>query len=509
MCGILGIYGHGDVISELYDGLLGIQHRGQDAAGVITYNGEGRLHLKKGCGLVRDVIKPKHFMRMRGHLGIGHVRYPTVGGGCAEDAQPFYVTHPFGIAMAHNGNLTNFAALKKDLLEKNQRYLTSNCDAEAILNVFADALSRQKVKAPSFENICRAVQDVFKRCRGAYSVVAVIAGHGIVVFRDPYGVKPLVFGQKTVGGKPCYAFASESVALDILGYGGSIRDVLPGEVVFIDAKRKVHAKRLVAKKQALCIFEFIYFARPDSMIDKISVYKTRLRLGEELAREWEKTGVESDSVIPVPDTARTSASSFARVLDLKYREGLVKNRYVGRTFIMAGQHERQNSIRQKLNPIKLEFRRRRVLLIDDSIVRGNTSRQIIQLARDAGARKVYYGSAAAPLRFPCVYGIDMSTKREFVAKGKTMKEISQSIGADRVLYQTVEGMVRAASAGNPKVGFCTACFTGKYPTGDVTPQILKAIENERLFKGRGKKGAKAEQTEAECRASACSVSAID
>lgn len=487
MCGILGIYGYGNVINELYDGLLGIQHRGQDAAGIITYNGTGSFHLKKGLGLVRDVIKHKHFKRLRGHIGLAHTRYPTVGSGTGEDAQPFYVNHPFGIAMVHNGNVANYAELREELLKKNLRHLNSNCDVEIILNIFADALAKQNARNLSFAHICRAVSEVFRRVKGSYSVVALIANQGMVMFRDPYGIHPMIFGEKKIAGKTSFMVSVENISLDMLGYGENVRDIKPGEVLFIDSNRRVHSKRLVKKQQKLCIFELIYFARPDSLIDNISVYKTRLRLGEELAKEWEKHGVEADSVIPVPETSRTAASSFSRILDLKYREGLVKNRYVGRTFIMPGQEQRRESIRQKLNPIKLEFRNRRVLLIDDSIVRGTTSRKIIRLARDAGARKVYFASTAPPLKYPCVYGIDMSTKRDFIAKGKTTKEIAKSIGADYLVYQTIKGMIRAARAGNKEIDFCAACFTGKYPTGDITPKMLKQIEEDRLCAARGRR----------------------
>lgn len=386
MCGIIGVYGHTNCILELYEGLLCIQHRGQDAAGIMTYDNTS-FHLKKGFGLVRDVFKEKHILRLNGGIGIGHVRYPTVGTGSKQDAQPFYVNTPYGIAMAHNGNVTNYLQLKKELLEENLRHLNSSCDVEVILNVFADALLKQNTKKLRPDHIFKAVDEVYKRCKGSYSVVGIIGGKGLLLFRDPHGIKPLILGQK--GDKKInYAAASESVALDIMGYDEK-RDVQPGEVIFIDENMKVHSKVLVKKEHTPCIFEYIYFARPDSLMDKISVYKTRLRLGRELAVQWKSLGLNVDSVIPIPESSRTAASSLSEDTGINYREGFVKNRYIGRTFIMPNQAERTLSVKRKLNPIKLEFKGKDVLLVDDSIVRGTTSKKIIEMARNAGAKKVY------------------------------------------------------------------------------------------------------------------------
>ena len=481
MCGFIGVLappGRG-VISELYDGLVSIQHRGQDAAGAATF--DGRFHIKRGKGLVREVFRQKHFQRLSGRLGIGHVRYPTIGAGGADDAQPFLVTSPFGIAMAHNGNLTNFPDLRQELTEKNHRHVDSSCDVEAILQVFADGLTRTSEAGLTEDAIFSAVQEVFDRARGAYSVVAMIAGYGLVAFRDPYGIKPIIMGEREEeGGGKSYCIASESVLLDILDYHNT-SNIQPGEAVTVRMDGTVVRRQIHQKSHHPCLFEYVYFARPDSFLDKVSVYKTRSRLGEALAEEWKKTGLQADVVIPVPESARDSAQAMARVLGIKYREGLVKNRYIGRTFIMPGNDERRRSIRHKLNTIQLEFEGKNVLLVDDSIVRGNTSRQIVQMAREAGAKKVYFASCSPPLTNPCVYGIDMSTRTEFVARDRTAEEIAVQIGADQVLYQPLENLESAVAEGNEALGqFCNACFTGCYPTKDVTPEVLQRIESERL-----------------------------
>lgn len=479
MCGIIGCFGAGEVIGDIYRALLIVQHRGQDSAGIITYN--GNFNLKKGNGLVSEVFKEKNIKRLRGNIGLGHTRYPTVGRGNASDAQPFYVNSPYGIAMVHNGNVTNYDEIKKELMEENFRHVNSQCDAEAILNVFADELLKQHVKEPKPEHIFAAVKNVFKRVSGAYSVIALIANKGLVAFRDVHGIKPIVFGERTNKEKKEkeYMFASESCVLDMLGYS-FIRDIAPGEVIYVDADKKPHSKKLAEEKHTPCIFEYVYFARPDSLIDKISVYKTRLRLGKALAEEWKKTGLKADVVIPVPDSARVAAIPFSYHVGIKYSEGLIKNRYIGRTFIMPSHEKRKSSVREKLSPIRLEIENKNIVVIDDSIVRGTTSKQIIQLLRDSGAKKVFFLSTSPPLRFPCVYGIDMSTKGEFIAKNYSIGEIEKQIGADRLIYQSIENLVKACQKGNPEIKeFCTACFTGKYPT-KVSKRMFEKIEEERI-----------------------------
>ena len=478
MCGIVGIIANnGNVVTDIYDALISIQHRGQDAAGIITF--DDAFHLKKGSGLVQDVFTEKNIARLAGRRGLGHVRYPTVGPGTGEDAQPFYLTAPFGIAMVHNGNVVNYHDLRKELEKKDHRLLSSMCDVEVILNIFAEELSKQNLDNVGPDEIFKAVEGVYRRIHGAYSVIAYIAGKGLLAFRDPWGIKPLVYACTTKNGRKACGFFSETVAIDIVGFTEGQQDVGAGEAVFIDEDLTVHKKAIMPKEHSPCMFEWIYFARPDSFIDEISVYRTRRRLGRELARVWEKTKLKADVVIPVPDSARSAALSFSQETGIPYREGFVKNRYVGRTFIMANQAKRQASIRYKLNTIRLEFEGKRVLIIDDSIVRGNTSAAIIKAARAAGARKVYFASYSAPLKFPCVYGIDMSTKDDFIALNRTEDEIAKTIGADKLIYQTVDGMIRSAIAGNKKItNFCLACFTGKYPTGDITP-FLESIENDR------------------------------
>jgi amidophosphoribosyltransferase len=477
MCGVIGLWGNEDVFRDLYQGLLAIQHRGQDAAGIITY--DGRFHTKKGNGLVRDIFTPEHLQRLKGTVGIGHTRYPTIGGGRSEDAQPFLVNSPFGIIMGHNGNVINYPELKKELFEKYRRLLNSDNDVEVILNVFAEELARQKATSLQPHHIYRAVAGVFKKVKGSYSVVAYIAEQGMVAFRDPYGIKPLVFGIRRDGLLPSYGIASESVSLNILNFT-NIEDVRAGEVIFIDNKRKLHRKKIANSPHTPCLFEWVYFARPDSFIDKVNVYDCRVNLGRFLAEEIRQQNLEIDVVVPVPDSARDAAIEIARILNLKYREALVKNRYIGRTFIMPSTDQRQISVRQKLNPIASEFKGKNVLLVDDSIVRGNTSKAIIEMVRECGAKKVYFASYSPPLRYPCVYGIDMQTRTEFVARNASLDEIARRIGADKVIYQKLESLKKAVQLGNPRLKhFCGACFDGQYPTGDVTPEVLKRIEEER------------------------------
>lgn len=477
MCGVVGIYANDDVFKDIYQGLLAIQHRGQDSAGIITF--DGRYHTKKGNGLVRDIFTAENLQRLKGNIGIGHTRYPTVGGGRGEDAQPFLVNSPFGIIMAHNGNVINYAQLKKILFEEYHRLLNSDNDVEIILNIFAQGLAEQKAKTLKPQHVYKAVESVFRKVKGSYSVLAYIAEKGIVAFRDPHGIKPLVYGTRDDGLLPSYAFASESVSLNIMNFS-DIKNVEAGQVIFIDKDRRIHKRKIVRCPHTPCLFEWVYFARPDSFIDNVNVYDCRVNLGRFLADEIKKHNLKIDVVVPVPDSARDAAIEIARNLNLKYREALVKNRYIGRTFIMPADQARKTSVRHKLNPITSELKNKNVLLVDDSIVRGNTSRAIIQLVRECGAKKVYFASYSPPLRHPCVYGIDMQTKTEFVARNANLDKIAKKIGADKVIYQSLESLKKAVRLGNKKLNaFCAACFDGVYPTGDVTPEILKKIEEER------------------------------
>jgi amidophosphoribosyltransferase len=486
MCGVIGLYGNVDVFRDLYQGLLAIQHRGQDSAGIVTYN--GRFHAKKGNGLVQDIFTPENLERLKGSIGICHTRYPTIGGGRGDDAQPFLVNSPFGIVMAHNGNIINYRELKQELFERYHRLLNSDNDVEAVLNIFAEELAAQRTRQLSPQNIYKAVQGVYRKVKGSYSVVAYVAEQGMVAFRDPYGIKPLVYGLRRDGLIPSYAFASESVALNIMGFT-EIRNVEAGEALFLDRSRRLHRRKLARCPHSPCLFEWVYFARPDSFIDNVNVYLCRVELGRLLADEVRKQNLEIDMVVPVPDSARDAAIEIARALNLKYREALVKNRYIGRTFIMPAEDKRRSSVRMKLNPIASEFKGKNVLLVDDSIVRGNTSRAIVELVRECGARKVYFAIYSPPLRHPCVYGIDMQTRTEFVARNADAAEVARKIGADKVIYQTLDNLKAAVRSGNPKLThFCSACFDGVYPTGDVTPGVLQEIEEER-------RGAREEQME--------------
>lgn len=484
MCGFIGIYGPEgvDVAGEIYEGLLAVQHRGQDAAGMITFTDS--FHLKKGLGLVLEVFDEKNMARLRGNLGVGHVRYPTIGGNRGEDAQPFHLTYPIGIAMAHNGNVSNYSELVKGFFAGNRTRLNSSCDLEVILFVFARALderlAERSAKEILPEDIFHSVREVFEQVKGAYSVVATLPDVGMVVFRDPFGIKPIIFGEKTTEQGKWFACASESVVLDVNGYTKTI-DVGPGEAIFVDHERKMHKAKLADKPHRPCIFEWVYFARPDSMLDDISVYKTRGRFGRALAKQWQDSGAPMpDSVIPIPDSSRDAALGMATELGLPYREGLVKNRYIGRTFIMPNQSSRRTSVRRKLNPIRIEFDGRDVLLVDDSIVRGNTSKRIVQMVREAGARKVYLASTSPPLIAPCPYGIDMASKTEFIATNKSNDEIAKELGVDHLIYLDRQAMNEAAREGNPEIkDFCNACFNGDYPTGDITADRLRAIAGDR------------------------------
>lgn len=498
MCGILGMMTNEPVAQEIYDGLTVLQHRGQDSAGIMTY--QDRFHLKKGNGLVRDVFHTKNMLRLRGNMGIGHVRYPTAGGYDAAEAQPFFVNSPFGIALIHNGNLTNYTKLKDEVHKENIRYMNTTSDSELLLNVLANEILELRTTELTPEGLFKAMETVFKRLKGGYAVIAMIAGYGMVAFRDPYGIRPLCVGQRSKEMVNEYMFSSESVALDTLGFD-FMADVQPGEVYFIDMKRQLHKKQVVKKNWGPCIFEHIYLARPDSIIDNVSVYKARLRMGESLAKQIKKANLDIDVVVPIPDSSRSAALPLAQALGVKYREGLVKNRYVGRTFIMPGQYIRKKSIHYKLNAIPLELRKRNVLLVDDSIVRGNTSKRVIQMVREAGAKKVYLASCAPPLINPCPYGVDMATRKEFVANGLSTEEIAKFIGADRLFYQEEKDLIAAAKKGNPNVKeFCHACMGGKYPTGDITEEMLSETEKARgsaqeseEFYPHGEEGVKEDQ----------------
>ena len=453
MCGIAAIVSHQAVNQELYDALTVLQHRGQDAAGIVTCE-RGRLHLRKDNGLTRDVFTDDQMFKLKGNMGIAHVRYPTAGCTSSAEAQPFYVNSPFGLTLAHNGNLTNTDELKQALFLEDQRHINTDSDSEVLLNVFAHELQSLGKLDLSVEDIFQAVSGVHRRCRGAYAVVIMIAGVGILGFRDPHGIRPIVFGERKSAQGSEFMIASESVALDVLGFE-LVRDIAPGEAVFIEESGILHAQQCAeSTDHCPCIFEYVYFARPDSIIDRISVYKARLRMGEKLAkkvqREWPDHDI--DVVIPIPDTSRTAALQMANILGVKYREGFIKNRYIGRTFIMPGQKMREKSVKQKLNAISLEFDGKNVLLVDDSIVRGTTSEQIIQMARDAGAKKVYFASAAPPVRYPNVYGIDMPAAHELIAHNRTEEEVCVAIGADKVIYQDLNDLIDAVRKGNQRYG---------------------------------------------------------
>jgi len=482
MCGVVGIVTANPAGPALYDALTVMQHRGQDAAGIVTWSDEGGLKQRKSNGLVRDVFRSRHMMRLDGTVGIGHVRYPTAGGSKSSEAQQFYVNSPYGICLAHNGNLTNHDELTELLIREDRRHLSTNSDSEVLLNVFAHELQIRVDGSPTAENIFAAIEALHKRCKGGYAVVALIVGFGIVAFRDPNGIRPLVLGERAEHGQKGYMVASESVALDVLQFT-RLRDVKPGECVVIENDGSLHCHDYSGTAtHTPCIFEYVYFARPDSILDDLSVYKARLRMGEQLAgkivREFPEHDI--DVVIPIPDTSCTSALQVAYHLGVKYREGFIKNRYIGRTFIMPGQEERKKSVRRKLNAIDLEFHNKNVLLIDDSIVRGTTSKQIIKLAREAGARKVYFASAAPPVRYPNVYGIDMPAVTELIANGRTVEEVQEIIGADRLIYQDLNGLIRSVRHGNSSITeFDTSCFSGEYVTGDVTDEYLHELEERR------------------------------
>lgn len=483
MCGIIGIVAKNPVNQAIYDGLTVLQHRGQDAAGMVTCD-ESKLYLRKDNGLVRDVFHTRHMLNLKGNMGIGHVRYPTAGCSSSAEAQPFYVNSPYGITLAHNGNLTNAETLKEDLMRDDLRHLNTNSDSEVLLNILAHELNAIGKPRDSLaaKDIFHAVKRLHQRCKGGYAAVAMITGVGILGFRDPNGIRPVVFGERKTDSGSEFIIASESVAINALDFE-LIRDIAPGEAVFITVSGEIHTFQCSDKSNySPCIFEHVYLARPDSIIDGISVYKARLRMGEELAKKilrlYPKHDI--DVVIPIPDTSRTAALPLATKLDVKYREGFVKNRYIPRTFIMPGQSIRKKSVRQKLNAIGLEFKGKNVLLVDDSIVRGTTSREIVQMAREAGAKRVYIASAAPPVRYPNVYGIDMPTVGELIANNCSVEEVAEKIGADWLVYQDIEDLISSAHTGNKKITeFDTSCFTGEYVTGDVSTDYLEHIESIR------------------------------
>jgi amidophosphoribosyltransferase len=488
MCGVVGILsttGQNCGV-YIYDALNIIQHRGQDAAGITTFS-ENKFFMRKANGLVRNVFRTKHITALKGTMGIGHVRYPTAGSSSVSEAQPFYVNSPYGIAFAHNGNLTNTGQLTAELFNQNRRHINTKSDSEVLLNIFAAELYKEKATKVCPEQVFSAIKRVNQRISGAYANVGMIANFGIFGFRDPHGIRPLILGKRVKATGVKYMLASESVALTALGYD-IVRDIEPGEAIIIKEDGEVLSE-FCADNTTLnpCIFEFVYFARPDSIMDNISVYKTRLRMGETLAKNIKKTWANEqiDVVVPIPDTSRTSALELANTLGVKYREGLIKNRYIARTFIMPGQKQRKKSVKQKLSAIELEFKDKTVLLVDDSIVRGTTSKQIVQMVRDAGAKRVLFASAAPAILYPNVYGIDMASAKEFVASGKTLEQTCQAIGADRLIYQELEDLIQCVRAGNPKITkFDCSCFDGKYLTDDIDEEYLTMLENSRLDKNK-------------------------
>jgi amidophosphoribosyltransferase len=493
MCGIVGVISKTPVNQLIYDALLLLQHRGQDAAGIVTMQGT-KCFMHKARGMVRDVFRTRNMRALPGTVGLGQVRYPTAGNAYSEEeAQPFYVNAPFGIVLVHNGNLTNAHALKQELFEIDRRHINTESDTEVLINVLAHELERSaRGLALTPDAVFSAVNAVHRRIKGSYAVIALIAGHGLLAFRDPYGIRPLCFGELQTDEGNEVMVASESVALEGTGHQ-MVRDVAPGEAVFIDLEGRVHARQC-AEHPTLnpCMFEFVYLARPDSVMDGISVYQARLNMGETLAQRVISTmpPSEIDVVIPIPESSRPSAMQLAHKIGKPYREGFVKNRYVGRTFIMPGQGVRKKSVRQKLNAISSEFKGRNVLLVDDSIVRGTTSKEIVQMAREAGARKVYLASAAPPVRFPNVYGIDMPTKSELIAHDRSVEQIREYIGADALIYQDVDAMKRVVKALNPKLAnFEASCFDGVYITGDVSAEDFAAIEHQRSSQPQDEEGA--------------------
>lgn len=481
MCGIVGVVAKSFVNQTIFDALTVLQHRGQDAAGMVTSEGD-RFFLRKDNGLVNEVFRTRHMKKLNGNMGIGHVRYPTAGSNSSAEAQPFYVNSPYGIALAHNGNLTNADKLADEIFRSDLRHINTTSDSEVLLNIFAHELQQIGKLQPTADDIFNAVEKVHARCQGGYAVVAMITGYGIVAFRDPCGIRPLVYGKRVTSQGEEYMVASESVALDTSGYT-LVRDLAPGEAIFIDTQGQVSTRQCAqVSRVAPCLFEFVYLARPDSIIDGVSVHHSRMEMGVKLAEKVmrERPDNDIDVIIPIPDTSRTAALEMANTLGVKFREGFIKNRYIGRTFIMPGQTLRKKSVRQKLNPIMAEFRDKVVMLVDDSIVRGTTSKQIVQMARDAGARKVYFASAAPEVRFPNVYGIDMPSASELIAHGRTADEVGEYIGCDWMLYQDLDDLKESVTCFNPEITeFDTCVFDGRYVTGTVDEDYLARVDAKR------------------------------
>ncbi|WP_448213350.1 amidophosphoribosyltransferase [Colwellia sp. MEBiC06753] len=481
MCGIVGIVGQTPVAQSLYDGLTVLQHRGQDAAGIVTIN-DNTFRLRKANGLVKDVFHTRHMLRLQGNIGIGHIRYPTAGSSSSSEAQPFYANSPFGIALAHNGNLTNFEELKQWLFTTARRHVNTTSDSELLLNILGHELAQTDRLNLTPDDIFTAVANVHSRIRGGYATVALIIGHGLVAFRDPNGIRPLVFGKRETDNGVEYMVASESVALDANDFE-FVRDVAPGEAIYFTEDGKIHSQQCAeAPVYSPCIFEFVYFARPDSTIDKVSVYGARVEMGKKLGQKIEKewSDLDIDVVIPIPETSCDIALQIAHHLNIPYRQGFVKNRYIGRTFIMPGQELRKKSVRQKLNAINTEFKGKNVLLVDDSVVRGTTSEQIIEMARAAGAKKVYFASAAPEIRFPNVYGIDMPSANELIAHGREVDDIAEIIGADKLIFQSIEDLVEAVRTYNPEIKrFETSVFDGVYITNDIDQSYLERLDAAR------------------------------
>ncbi|MBT3674526.1 MAG: amidophosphoribosyltransferase [SAR86 cluster bacterium] len=481
MCGIVGISSETHVASSIYESLLMLQHRGQDAAGMVVCDNEGRLHSRKSMGYVRDVFHQSHMNKLVGHYGIGHVRYPTAGGAGKEFAQPMYVNSPYGISLAHNGNLTNSKVLARELFHAEMRHLNTDSDSEVLLNIFAHELGKQRAILPSTKHFFQAVKKTHSRCHGAYAVLALITGFGLLAFRDPRGIRPLVIGERQGKTQKEYIIASENSSFSALGYT-TLRDVAPGEAVFIDTLGQLHSQQCADNPEPTpCLFEYVYLARPDSTLDQISVYKARMRMGQKLANKITKLNPDHDIdvVIPIPDSSTTAALQVATELNIPYRDGFVKNRYIGRTFIMPYQEEREKSVRRKLNILDLEFKGKNVLLVDDSIVRGTTSQKIIEMAKEAGANKVYFSSAAPPVKFQNLYGIDMAATDELIASGRTEEEVAEVIGADWLIYQDLEDLIASAQEGNPEIkNFEISIFNGEYPTS-ISNEYLQDLEASR------------------------------
>lgn len=481
MCGIVGVFGHNAVSSVLYESLSMLQHRGQDAAGIATCF-EDRFYLEKGNGLLTDVFKADNMARLLGDMGVGHVRYPTAGCSSVAEAQPFYVNSPYGIIFAHNGNLTNVSEIVESIFQTDMRHLNTSSDSEVMLNVFAHAMARRGAVKPTEHDVFAAVEDVHRRCKGGYAAIAMVAGVGMIAFRDLHGIRPLVFGTRGQGKDAEYMIASESVALQGGGFALD-RDLAPGEVIFIDKAGDVHRHvSPQAHEKTPCVFEFVYLARPDSVVDGASIYQCRINMGTKLAekikREWAHLTI--DVVIPIPSTSRVAAQEIAAQLNLPYRDALVRNRYVGRTFIMPGQAQRKQSVRRKLNPIPKFFQGKNVLLVDDSIVRGTTIREIIAMVREQGAKEVYVCSASPPVRFPNVYGIDMPARSELIASGRNVQELARDIGADELIFQDLDDLKQAITETAPGLThFDTSIFDGIYVTGDITEEYLNTLEQKR------------------------------